>query len=63
MLIFLVGLEQQCFELDSQLQLLKEQRQQEESILQELSDAKIRAEADLSTSREQLRALESKFLM
>ena len=56
-------LEQQCFELDSQLQQVQQQRQLEESLIQELTDVKSKLENDFASSQEQIRLLGSKLAL
>ena len=58
-----IVLEQQCFELDSQLQQVQQQRQLEESLIQELTDGKSKLENDFASSQEQIRLLGSKLAL
>lgn len=55
--------EQQCFELDSQLQQLQDQGKKEEILIQELTDAKAKVDADLISSQEQLKLVSSKLAL
>ncbi|KAI9556759.1 Nucleoprotein TPR [Daphnia sinensis] len=55
--------EQQCFELDSQLQQLQDQGKKEEKLIQELTDAKAKVDADLLSSQEQLKLVSSKLAL
>lgn len=55
--------EQQCFDLDTQLQQLQDQRLQEGDLINELTEEKNRLEAEMATLNEQRRALESKVLL
>ncbi|XP_057373674.1 nucleoprotein TPR-like [Daphnia carinata] len=55
--------EQQCFELDSQLQQLQDQGKKEEKHIQELTDAKAKVDADLTSSQEQLRLVSAKLAL
>lgn len=55
-------IEQRCFELGAQLQQLQELGQREESVVQELTNGKARAETELEACRDQIRSLESKVL-
>ena len=56
-------LEQQCFELDNQLQFLQDQKTQQEGLIQELTEGKTRVDAELASLQEQRRAFESKVLL
>lgn len=55
--------EQQCFELDSQLQQLQDRSRREESLIQELTDGKAKVEADLVSSQDQLKHVGSKLAL
>lgn len=62
-LLIVLHIEQQCFELDSQLQLLQEQGRKEECLFQELTQGKALIEADLASSQEQLKLVGSKLAL
>jgi hypothetical protein len=55
--------EQQCFELDSQLQQLQDRALREESLIQELTDGKAKLEADFVSSQDQLKLVGSKLAL
>ncbi len=55
--------EQQCFELDSQLQQLQDRSRREETLIQELTDGKAKVEADLASSQDQLKHVGSKLAL
>lgn len=57
----LLFLEQQCFELDTQLQQLQQHRQQDEHVIHELSESKNRADAELAAVKEELVSLRIQF--
>ena len=59
----ILKIEQQCFELDSQLQKLQEQGHRDESLFQDLTEGKARVEAELATSQEQLKLIGSKLTL
>jgi len=58
---FLSFIEQQCFELDTQLQQLQQHRQQDENVIHELSESKSRADAELTAVKEELVSLRIQF--
>jgi hypothetical protein len=51
--------EQQCLEFDLQLQQLCNQTQEKESLFQEINDGKGKFEADLVSSQDKLKHVES----
>lgn len=51
--------EQQCLEFDLQLQQLCNQTQEKESLFQEINDGKGKLEADLVSSQDKLKRVES----